>query len=126
MYTYIPISPPSYMPLPPSLSHPSRWSQSTELTSLCYAAVSHQLSILHMVVYICQCYSLTSSQIIFPPLCVLKSILYVCVLIPALSLGSSEPIFLRFHIYVLAYGICFSLSDFTLYDRLKVHSPHYK
>ena len=27
-------------------------------------------------------------------------------------------IFLRFHIYVLAYGICFSLSDFTLYDSL--------
>ena len=23
--------------LPPSLSHPSRWSQSTELISLCYA-----------------------------------------------------------------------------------------
>ena len=27
--------------LPPSLSHPSRWSQSTELISLCYAAASH-------------------------------------------------------------------------------------
>ena len=27
--------------LPPSLSHPSRWSQSTELISLCYAATSH-------------------------------------------------------------------------------------
>ena len=24
----------------------------------------------------------------------------------------------RFHIYMFAYGICFSLSDFTLYDRL--------
>ena len=30
-YTYIPISPPSCVSLPPSLSHPSRWSQSTEL-----------------------------------------------------------------------------------------------
>ena len=39
--------------LPPSPSHPSRWSQSTELISLCYAAASHQLSILHLVVYIC-------------------------------------------------------------------------
>ena len=41
MYTYIPISPPSCASLPPSLSHPSRWSQSTELISLCYAAASH-------------------------------------------------------------------------------------
>ena len=29
-YTYIPISPPSCVSLPPSLSHPSRWSQSTD------------------------------------------------------------------------------------------------
>ena len=36
MYTYIPISPPSCVSLPPSLSHPSRWSQSTELISLSY------------------------------------------------------------------------------------------
>ena len=41
MYTYIPISPPSWASLPPSLSHPSRWSLSTELISLCYAAASH-------------------------------------------------------------------------------------
>ena len=41
MHTYIPISPPSWASLPPSLSHPSRWSQSTELISLCYAAASH-------------------------------------------------------------------------------------
>ena len=40
-YTYIPLSPPSCISLPPSLSHPSRWSQSTELISLCYAAASH-------------------------------------------------------------------------------------
>ena len=38
--------------LPLSLSHPSSWSQSTELISLCYATASHQLSILHLVVYI--------------------------------------------------------------------------
>ena len=49
MYTYIPISPPSCISLPPSLSHPSRWSQSTELI---YESASHWLSILHFVVYI--------------------------------------------------------------------------
>ena len=110
-YTYIPISHPSCVSLPPSLSHPSRWTQSTELISLCYAAASHYLSILHLVVYLCPCHSLTSSQLTLPPPRVLKSILYVCIFIPVLPLGSSEPFFFfRFHIYVLAYSICFSLS----------------
>ena len=43
---------------------------------------------------------------------VIKSILYVYLFIPAPQLGSSVPFsFFRFHIYALAYGICFSLSD---------------
>ena len=42
---------------------------------------------------------------------VLKSIFYLYLFIPALPLGSSVPFFFRFHIYALAYGICFSLSD---------------
>ena len=83
MYTYIPISPPSCTSLPPSLSHPSRWSQSTELISLFYVAASQQLSILHLVVYICQSYSLTSSKLTLPPPHVPKSNLYVCVFTPA-------------------------------------------
>ena len=41
MYTYIPISPPSWASLSPSPSHPSRWSQSIQLISLCYAALSY-------------------------------------------------------------------------------------
>ena len=41
MYTYIPISPPSWASLTPSLSHLSRSSQSIELISLCYAAAPH-------------------------------------------------------------------------------------
>ena len=41
--------------------------------------------------YICPCYSLTSSQLTLPPPHVLKSILYVCVSIPALALNSSWP-----------------------------------
>ena len=94
-YTYMPIFPSSCISLPPSLSHPSRWSQSTELISLCYVAASHYPSILHLVVYIyiCPCHSLTSSQLTLPPPCVLKSILYICVFIPVLPLGSSEPFF---------------------------------
>ena len=46
---------------PPSHAHPqsqpSRSSQSIELNSLCYAAASHLLSMLQLIVYICQCYS---------------------------------------------------------------------
>ena len=134
MYTYIPISPPSCLSLTPFQSHPSRWSQSTELISPCDAAASHQLAILHLVVYICQCYSLTSSRLTIPPSpCPQLHSLCLC-LIPVLPLGSPEPFFLfRFYIYVLAYGICFSLSDLllydfciTLYDSLQVHPPHYK
>ena len=130
MYTYIPISPPSCVSLPPSLSHPSRWSQSTELISLCYVAASCQLSILHLVVYICPCHSLTSSQLTLPPPHVLKSILYVCIFIPVLPLGSSEPLFFfsldsiymcQHTVYVFLF-----LTYFTLYDSLQVHPPHYK
>ena len=92
-YTHIPLSPPSWSSLPPSLSHPSRWSQSNELISLCYTAASHYLSILHLVVYISPCYSLTSSRLTLPHPRVLKSILYVCVFIPVLPLGTSETFF---------------------------------
>ena len=114
--------------LPPTLPIPPlQWSQSTELISLCYAAASHQLSILHLVVFISPCHSLISSQLTLPLPRVLKSILYICNFIPVLPLGSSEPLsffFFRFHIYVLAYGICLSLTYFTLYDRLYVQPPH--
>ena len=54
MYTYIPslLNLPSHPPSQPSMS-----SQSTELSSLCFIAASHWLSILHMVVCICESYS---------------------------------------------------------------------
>ena len=44
------LGPPSHL----TLSHPSRSSQSSELSSLCYTTGSHELSILHMIVYIYQ------------------------------------------------------------------------
>ena len=50
-------------------SHLSRLSQSTKLSSLCCTAVSHKLSISHMVMYICQCYSLSLSHPLLPLLC---------------------------------------------------------
>ena len=47
------------LPLP---SHLSRLSQSTGLSSLCYTTTSHKLSILHMIMYMHQCYVLNSSH----------------------------------------------------------------
>ena len=126
MYTYIPISPPSCVSLPPSLSQPSRWSQSTELISpvlcSCFTLVIY---FTFGSIYMCPCHSLTSSQLTLPPPHVLKSILYVCAFIPVLPLGSSETLFLffRFHIYVLAYSICFTLSDLlhSVTDSRSIH-----
>ena len=58
--------------------------------------------------------------------CVLKSILYVCVFIPALPLGSSVPLFQIPYICVKIRCSFFFLTYFTLYDSLWVHAPHYK
>ena len=74
-HTFPYLLPPASPSLPPSPSHPPRQSQSTELISLCYAAASHQLSILHLVVYICPWHSLTLSHLTPPPPHILKSIL---------------------------------------------------
>ena len=54
MCIYIYIYPLPLTPLSHPLSHSSRSSQSTQLSSLCYIAASHWLSLLHVVVYICQ------------------------------------------------------------------------
>ena len=90
IYPYIPS-----LCLPPILpSHPSRWPQSTELISLCYAAASHQLFYIWWCVYVHA--TLTSSQLTLPPPRVLKFILYVCVFIPVLPLGSLDPFWFFF------------------------------
>ena len=89
---YIHISLPLWTCLPPHLpSHPSRSSQNTELSSRCYTAAPHQLSVLHLVVYICQWYSLDLSHISFP-YCVHMLTLY-CISIYTLQIGSSGPSF---------------------------------
>ena len=75
-----------------SLSHPSTWLPSTELSSLCHTAASHQLSIRHTVVQLCQSSLSNSFHAPFPP-CAHMSVLYVWVSIPALEIGSSVPLF---------------------------------
>ena len=75
----------SLLPLLPR-SHSYRFSQSTSLGSLCYTAASHSLSVLHMIVYVCQCHFLKSPHPFLPPLCPEVHSLYVCVSIPSLFL----------------------------------------
>ena len=69
-------------PLPTTPSHPSRSPQSTKLSSLCYTAGSHQRSILHTVVFICQSscpnICLTHPFPPFPHVCSLHLCLYSC------------------------------------------------
>ena len=103
------MSPPSWTSFPsPTPSYPSRFSESSRLSSLCSTTMSHLLSILYMVMYLFECYSLNSSLPLLPPLCShvcsLSPHLYSC---PANRLIST--IFLD-SIYVLIPSICFSLS----------------
>ena len=112
MYTYIPY------PLPPTLQIPPLWVVTQHWADLPVWCNCFPIPIYFMFggVYMSMSRS-HNVQAYSSPSCVLKSIIYVCVFIPVLSLDSSEPffifyfIFFRFHIYVLAYGNCFSLSD---------------
>ena len=57
------------------------------------------------------------------PHCVLKSVsISASLFLPCKQVHQYHSY--RFHIYVLIY-ICFSLSDFTLFNRLQVHPAHY-
>ena len=71
---------------------PPRLSQSTGFSSLCYMAVSHQLSILQ-VVYIYFSATLSIHPMFSFPRFIYKSVLYVCISIPALQIGSSVQFF---------------------------------
>ena len=50
----------------PTPSHPSRLSRALSLSSLPHAANSQQVSTLHMVMCMFQCYSLSSSHPVLP------------------------------------------------------------
>ena len=74
------LEPPSHSsPLSTQLGH-----HGAELSSLL-------LSVLCIGVYTCQCYSVNSSHPPLPlPLALSMSVLYVCIYIPALQIGSLE------------------------------------
>ena len=76
------------------------------------------------------CNSLTLSQLTLLLPRVHKSILYICIIIPVLPLGSSEPFFVLFlgSLYMCqnTVFVFLFLTYFTLYDSLQVHPPHCK
>ena len=112
IYVYIYPHIPSLLRLPPTLPIPVLYVDTKHWADLPVLCGCFPLAIFFTFgsVYV-PCHSLTSSELTLPPPWVLKSILYVSVFTPVLTLGSSEPLFLKFHTYVLAYGICFSLSE---------------
>ena len=92
LYVYIYPHIPSLLCLPPTLPIPTLQVDTKHRAYLPVLCSCFPLAtILHLVVYICHCYSLTSSQLTLPLLCDLKSILYVCVFIPVLALGMVYP-----------------------------------
>ena len=68
----LPLKPPFH----PTPSHHPKSSQTTEFH--CYRVTSHSLSVLHMAVYICQCYSPSLSHPPIPFLCSHVHSLYAC------------------------------------------------
>ena len=89
--------------LEPPPHHPlSRSPQSTELSSLCCTAASHQLSILHVVAYACQCRSLClipSRPGSTGPFATSASLFLPCNEVQLYH-------FSRFHIYALLFSCC--------------------
>ena len=110
--------------LDPLPSHPSRSSQSTELSSLGYTVTSYLLPILHMEVYMSTLISQFNPPSPFPHFHM--SILYICISIPSLQIGSSLPFFYTPHICTNMQYILFFLTYFTTYDRIQVHPHRYK
>ena len=101
-----PLEPPSHPPYLTSLGHckAPTWSPCAMLLL--------PTSYLHLVVYTCRCYSHFAPASPSPPSC--PQVHSLCLRIySCLATRFISTIFFpfRFHIYVLSYGICFSLSD---------------
>ena len=113
-YTYnpFPLETPSHLcPLPtPSHCHRALASQHHTLNS-------HWLSILHMVIYMFQCYSLKSSHPLLPLLCPKVCSLCLCLLCCPWSLVLSFEII----IYMLIFDICLSLTSLYMIGSRFIH-----
>ena len=89
------------------ISFPFRSPQSNEQCSLCYTVGSHQLSILYVVVYICQINLPIHPTPLSPP-GIHTSVLYICVSISALQIRPSVLFFQIPHISGIMQYLFFS------------------
>ena len=120
----------SIYPLPPYYlppCQPSRSAQGTKLSFPCFP-----LTVLHMVVYTCQCYSLSSSHPLISLLCLQVCSLHLCLYsFPANTFISTVSLD---YIYVCYWCVKYRktifvflfLTGFTLYNRLYIHPPQFK
>ena len=119
IYIYLHIS--SLLCLPPTLSIPPLQVVTKHQADLPVLCGCFPLTIYFTFGSICK--SMPLSHFIpayLPPPCVLKPILYICVFIPVLPLGSSEPFFFFLDpIYMCQHTVFvfLFLTYFTLYDR---------
>ena len=106
------------LPLTTPPTHPSGSTQNMELSFLCFIAASCQLSISHMVVYICQSQSPSSSHHPLPSFCLCPPRLFSSYLGNKFICTIS-----RFYIYMSTYDICFSLglTSLCMTDSRSIH-----
>ena len=112
------ISPPFWISLPPLLSFTALSVITEQQAELCVIQQLPASYLFHTWSCVCVKAILSSSHLPLclpcPQVCSLHSCLYSC---PANRFVCT--IFSGFCIHVLIYDICFSLSDFSLYDRLR-------
>ena len=113
LYIYIPISPPSCISLPHSLSHPSWWSQKhwADRPVLCGCfplAMCFTFGSVYMSMPLSHFVPAYPSPSLYPQVHSLLGLHLYSQLTPRIFMTL---FFFRFHVYVLVYGICFPLSD---------------
>ena len=111
----------SWIPFPPPHPVPLGCPRAPTLGALLHASNLHWSSVLHMVIYMFECYSLTSHPCLLPYSPKVCS-LYLCILMSCIKCHCYH--LSKFHVYALIYCVGVSLSDFTLYNRLQFHPPH--
>ena len=102
----LPFKTPSHLPLHPT---PLGCHRAPGLGSLHHTGNFHQLSVLHMVMYMFQCYSLNSSHPLLLQLSSQVLPLHLCICFCSSNIHQYH--FTRFHVYAFIYYIYFSLSD---------------
>ena len=120
---------PSHLPLHPI---PLGCPRAPALRGLLHALNVPRSSILHVVIYMFQCYSLISSHPhLFPEspkVCSLHLCLFCCLAYRVVVTIIPNSIYIYIYIYIyisiLIYCIGVSLSDSILYNRLQFHPPH--